>query len=102
MSPERTAYKSGIVVRRPSEDELREMGVFSWPTWDSPVRTFDWYYSDTETCYFLEGKVRVHVPSISSPEEVVEIGKGDLVTFPKGLSCTWEVLEPVRKHYTFG
>jgi len=31
----------------------------------------------------------------------VELGAGDLVTFPVGLSCTWEVKEPVRKRYNF-
>ena len=30
-----------------------------------------------------------------------EFRRGDLVVFPNGLSCTWEVLEPVEKHYTF-
>ncbi|MFP3875020.1 MAG: cupin domain-containing protein, partial [Thiohalophilus sp.] len=26
---------------------------------------------------------------------------GDLVTFPAGMSCTWEIREPVKKHYDF-
>ena len=29
------------------------------------------------------------------------MGKGDLVTFPAGMSCTWEIRRPVRKHYRF-
>ncbi len=28
-----------------------------------------------------------------------EFKRGDLITFPAGLSCAWEVLEPVEKHY---
>jgi hypothetical protein len=28
-------------------------------------------------------------------------GKGDFVTFPKGLSCIWDIKEPVKKHYNF-
>jgi uncharacterized cupin superfamily protein len=32
----------------------------------------------------------------------VEIAAGDLVVFPAGMSCCWEVLKPVRKHYRFG
>jgi len=32
----------------------------------------------------------------------MEFGRGDLITFPRGLSCTWEILEPVEKHYDFG
>jgi hypothetical protein len=30
------------------------------------------------------------------------MGKGDLVTFPTGMKCTWDVKVPVRKHYRFG
>src|SRR5512132_3519779 len=29
--------------------------------------------------------------------EAVEFGAGDLVTFPRGLKCTWEVRKPIRK-----
>jgi hypothetical protein len=31
----------------------------------------------------------------------VAVGAGDLVVFPAGMSCTWKVLVPVRKHYDF-
>ena len=31
----------------------------------------------------------------------VQSGKGDFVTFPEGLSCVWDIKEPVRKHYNF-
>jgi uncharacterized cupin superfamily protein len=34
--------------------------------------------------------------------EPVTFGKGDLVVFPQGMSCTWNVQEAVRKHYQFG
>ncbi|MEJ1410368.1 MAG: cupin domain-containing protein, partial [Candidatus Sedimenticola sp. (ex Thyasira tokunagai)] len=30
-----------------------------------------------------------------------EYGRGDLVTFPAGMSCTWKVLSEVEKHYNF-
>jgi uncharacterized cupin superfamily protein len=32
----------------------------------------------------------------------VEVGQGDLVTFPQGMSCTWKIRKDVRKHYRFG
>ncbi|MFA7711695.1 MAG: cupin domain-containing protein, partial [Candidatus Neomarinimicrobiota bacterium] len=51
-----------------------------------------------EICYFLEGEVEV-VPESGQP---VKIKKGDLVTFPQGLTCTWKISKPVRKHYRFG
>ncbi|MDX2216553.1 MAG: cupin domain-containing protein [Oculatellaceae cyanobacterium bins.114] len=33
--------------------------------------------------------------------EPVQLGKGDLVTFPAGMSCTWTILQAVEKHYYF-
>jgi uncharacterized cupin superfamily protein len=85
------------VERDISEERLQELGVFGWPTWTKEASTFRWEYDGTETCYFLEGDV------IVTPEggEPVRVGKGDLVTFPSGMSCTWEVRQPVRKHFTF-
>ena len=69
-----------------------------WPVWHKGVSEFPWTYGEQETCYFLDGEVTV-VPSTGEP---VTMGKGDLVTFPTGLSCTWQVTRPVRKHYRFG
>jgi hypothetical protein len=31
----------------------------------------------------------------------VTLQAGDLATFPAGLSCTWDVHAPLRKHYRF-
>ncbi len=31
----------------------------------------------------------------------VKMGKGDLVTFPAGMSCIWEITSDVKKHYLF-
>lgn len=33
--------------------------------------------------------------------DCVEFGAGDLVEFPKGMKCTWDVSEAVDKHYNF-
>ncbi len=87
-----------VVVHNPSEEELTRLGVRSWPIWTKEISTFPWSYDEPETCYFLEGDVVV------TPKggEGVRIGKGDLVTFPRGLECTWQVFVPVRKHYSFG
>jgi uncharacterized cupin superfamily protein len=87
-----------VIERDPPSDRLRERGVFDWPIWTKEVSTFPWTYDDAETCYLLEGDVVV-TPDGGDP---VEIRRGDLVTFPAGLSCTWHVRQPVRKHYTFG
>jgi uncharacterized protein len=90
---------SGIKVEHePSEARLSELGVREWPLWSKEVSDFPWSYDAEETCYFLEGEVVV-TPEGGKP---VQIGKGDLVTFPTGMECTWQIKKPVRKHYTFG
>jgi uncharacterized cupin superfamily protein len=76
--------------------KLEVLGVDHWPIWKKEVSTFPWTYDQTETCYFLRGKVIV-TPNGGEPQE---FRRGDLVTFPAGLSCTWDILEPVEKHYT--
>ncbi|KPK40030.1 MAG: cupin [Gammaproteobacteria bacterium SG8_47] len=87
-----------IVVRSPADSELQQLGVPNWPIWTKEASTFPWTYDEQETCYFLDGDVVV-TPEDGAP---VEMGAGDLVTFPKGMSCIWEIREPVRKHYRFG
>lgn len=93
-----TKAVSGIVVEKnPEPRRLEQMKVRTWGIWEKEPSTFDWYYDEPETCYFLEGDVIV-----KTPEGEVHIQKGDLVTFPKGLRCTWIVRQGVRKHYKFG
>ena len=86
------------VENNPDESRLNGLGVFEWPIWAKEVSKFPWSYGDSETCYLLEGDVTV-TPDGGEP---VRIGKGDLVTFTAGLSCTWEIHADVRKPYTFG
>ncbi len=88
---------SEIEVRKPSKEELEKLGVKSWPIWECDPSKFDWEYDDKETCYILEGDV-----TVSTPTGNVHFAKGDLVVFPKGLRCVWNVAKHVRKHYRFG
>ncbi len=89
---------SKVVVRKGTKEELEKLGVDKWPTWESEVKKFDWEYDDDETFFVHEGKVKV----VTSDGEEVEFGKGDLVTFLKGVKCTWDVKERIRKVYRFG
>ncbi len=86
------------VVRTPDEEQLDREGVRAWPIWTCDPSEFPWTYDAEETCYILEGKVTV-TPDGGEP---VTVGAGDLVTFPRGMSCTWKVTSAIRKHYTFG
>ncbi len=86
-----------IVVEKPTEDFIENRKIRSWPIWEKEVSKFDWHYDSTEECLVLEGHVIVETPD----GHRVEFGPGDFVTFPQGLSCTWEIKAPIRKHYNF-
>jgi uncharacterized cupin superfamily protein len=88
-----------IEVSRPEEAEIEKQGIRGWPIWEKEVSSFPWSYDQKETCLLLEGRVKVTPDGGGEP---VEFGPGDLVVFAQGLSCTWEISEPVRKHYRFG
>ncbi|MBF0247092.1 MAG: cupin domain-containing protein [Alphaproteobacteria bacterium] len=84
-----------IEVCKPSTAQIRDMS--GEPTWEKEVSTFPWRYDMTEICLVLEGEVTV-TPDGGEP---VRFGAGDLVTFPKGMTCTWDITKTVRKHYRF-
>ena len=92
---QKTALK--VLVEKPTSEKLSALKVFSWPIWEKEVSSFDWYYDEKEICYFLEGDV-----TVKTPDGDVSFGKGDLVMFPQGLRCVWQVKKPVKKHYKFG
>ena len=85
------------IDHNPSQQYLNELGVTSWGIWEKEASIFPWTYDATETCYFISGDVVV-TPDGGEP---VRMGKGDLVTFPKGMSCTWEIRQDVKKYYMF-
>lgn len=86
-----------IQIQKLTEEEIDSLGIRKWPIWSKEVSTFEWYYDETEKCFFLEGIAIIQ----TQDGERIEIKKGDFVTFPVGLKCTWNIIEPVRKHYYF-
>ena len=86
-----------IKIHKLKDDELEKRNIKSWPIWEKEVSRFDWYYENIEECYLLEGRVIVE----TEDGDKTEFGKGDFVTFPKGLSCVWDIRDPVKKHYNF-
>ncbi len=85
-----------ITITKPTKEQLDSLGVFSWGIWECEASEFSWEYSDKETCYLLEGDVEV-----KTEWETVTFGAGDMVVFPKGLKCTWNIKKAVKKHYLF-
>lgn len=84
-----------VLEHNPSEEKLKELGVFGWSTWDCPPSKFPLDFDMTETAYVLEGEFHVY------PEggDKVVVKAGDLVVFPKGLKSNWEVVKQLKKHY---
>ena len=83
-----------IIVKKPTPAEHDQM--LTRPTWECSVSTFNWHYDAQETCLLVAGQVTVTHEGGS-----VSFGTGDYVVFPQGLSCVWDVSEPVKKHYVF-
>ncbi len=86
-----------IQITKMTKTEMEQKGINSWPIWTCPISEFPWEYEAQESCYLLEGEVEVTVDT----GENFSFGAGDFVVFTQGLKCTWKVLKPVRKHYTF-
>ena len=70
----------------------KEKGITSWYIWTCDVSEFDWEYSENESCYLLEGEVKV-----ITHWQTVKFGKGDFVCFPKGLKWEHNDLHPFIK-----
>ena len=86
------------VESQPSQSKIEDLGILNWPVWTKEVSEFPWTYEAKETCYFLSGEVIV-TPDGGEP---VSMGRGDLVTFAAGMSCTWQIRNNIKKHYKFG
>ncbi|PKP45641.1 MAG: cupin [Bacteroidetes bacterium HGW-Bacteroidetes-11] len=85
-----------ILQQQLTDNQIEELGVRQWPIWEKEISRFSYVYEEEELCYFLEGIVVVETEQVA-----ITIRKGDYITFPKGLSCVWDIKEPVRKHYLF-
>lgn len=95
----RRVIMSKIIVEKPTAEKLANLGINRWPTWTKEVSKFPWSFGTQEIAYILEGEVTV-TPNDGSG--AVSFQAGDLVTFPAGMSCVWEVKKALRKHYQLG
>jgi uncharacterized protein len=84
-----------VVENKPAQARLDALNVTKWPTWQKEISIFDWTFHEQEIAYILEGEC-VITPTDGLP---VRFGSGDLVTFPAGLTASWQVVQPLHKHY---
>jgi uncharacterized cupin superfamily protein len=92
--------QNAIVVRPPTDAERR--AASAWPTWGCGADTFPWTYDARETCLLLSGEVVVTPDDRAAFGGPVRVSTGDYAVFPAGMSCTWAVSAPIKKHYRFG
>jgi len=83
------------VEKNPKQSRLDALGVTKWPTWQKEISVFTWTFPEQEIAYILDGEC-VITPTGGA---AVKFGKGDLVTFPAGMTASWEVKKPLHKHY---
>ncbi|MHA1785628.1 MAG: cupin domain-containing protein [Candidatus Helarchaeota archaeon] len=87
---------SEIKKEKPTKEEI-EKYLKEWSVWDCDPSEFDWEYDTDEIAYIIEGEVDV----TNEEGKVTTIKAGDLVTFPKGMKCTWNVKKKLHKVYSF-
>lgn len=90
-----TTSKPITVEKNPDQARLDSLGVSKWPTWQKEVSVFPWVFPEQEIAYILEGECVI----TPTGGKAVKFGKGDLVTFPAGMTASWEVKKPLHKHY---
>lgn len=82
-------------VRKPTPAEIAN--AKNWGIWTKEPSVFPWHYETKETCYILDGKAEVS----DEKGNTIVFQSGDWVEFEKGLTCTWNVVDTIRKHYHF-
>merc|ERR1712007_141547 len=100
--PGQSMSKPEIEVTAMSKDDAEsKFGISKWGTWGCGVSKFDWEYSGKETAYILEGEVTVTPTGDWAKCETKTVKAGDLVVFPDGMTCVWDVTKAINKHYNF-
>ena len=85
-----------VLIQSPcSASVIIKYGIKNWPIWEGELSKFSWDYNEKEICLIIEGEA-----SIKTEEgKIFIIKSGDLVEFPEGLSCEWQITKKIKKHY---
>jgi len=88
-----------VLISSPcSASVIIQYGIKSWPIWECEPSKFQWNYNDKEICLIIEGQAKISTQN----GDIYLIKAGDLVEFPAGLNCEWEVTKSIKKHYRLG
>ena len=82
-----------VLISSPcSASVIIQYGIKSWPIWECKPSKFQWNYDDKEICLIIEGQAKISTQN----GDIYVIKAGDLVVFPAGLNCEWEVTKVLK------
>jgi len=82
-----------VLITSPcSASVIIQYGIKSWPTWECEPSKFQWNYDDKEICLIIEGQAKISTQN----GDIYVIKAGDLVEFPAGLNCEWEITKSIK------
>ncbi len=88
-----------VLIKSPcSASVIIQYGIKSWPIWEGEPSNFSWNYNDKEICLIIEGEASIKTEA----GESFFIKSGDLIEFPKGFSCEWQITKKIKKHFRLG
>tara|TARA_Y100000813_G_C23977131_1_gene264668 strand:- start:212 stop:487 length:276 start_codon:yes stop_codon:yes gene_type:complete len=88
-----------VLITSPcSASVIIQYGIKSWPIWECKPKKFQWHYDERELCLVIKGQATIR----TKEDDIYFIKAGDLVEFPGGFDCEWEVTKSIKKHYRLG
>jgi len=82
-----------VLISSPcSASVIIQYGIKSWPIWECEPSKFQWNYEDKEICLIIEGQAKISTQNGA----IYVIKAGDLVEFPAGFNCEWEVTKSIK------
>ena len=88
-----------VIIKSPcSASLIIQYGIKNWPTWECEPSNFSWFYKEKEICLIIEGEAKIKTEA----GESYVIKSGDLVEFPEGLTCEWQIIKNIKKHFRLG
>ena len=88
-----------ILIKSPCRASIIiQYGIKNWPIWEREPSIFQWNYNEKEICLIIEGEASIKTEG----GKIYIIKSGDLVEFPKGISCELQITKKIKKHYRLG
>ncbi|MCV6639458.1 cupin domain-containing protein [Candidatus Albibeggiatoa sp. nov. NOAA] len=85
------------VEHNPAFAKLEQMAVYEWNIKKQKVSQFDWKYEQKTTYYLLDGEATIDIEN----QGTITVTAGDLVIFPAGIVCHWNVTQDIEKHFKY-